>query len=483
MAQEQKNREEKKKMEEAEEEAQMLQKMLQDEVKRKQIREKEANRKNRPIGVSFAPKEHDKALSEVEHIRFDQSCSLTDSRGHSVMFDSVTGMEELFRGPTTIVYEVRPVLHAGHKRPKLALKQVEVHDDGKDQDQFRKQLNSLERKLDSMKRLRHEAIQEVLEYRLDRKARITDSGNVMSWNVLVLSPLAEPGSLEILLRGFQVNHDRARSWTVSLLDALGHLHSQGLVHQDIHLGNIMVVRETNGDLVPKLADVGYQRELHKLTTAKTVTSMTDAKSAYWFPPEIAAALSPQYTPKTDVWDFGIVFLQLFLGTDVVKKYASPANLVASLPLSSPLEDLVNDFFTLDSKKRPRPFDLSSSVFLATDAEIYTHDASTDSDSEVQPLPLITPTRPRPRGESFGNRGYTTSRYKEDFVEEGRIGKGGFGKVVKARKKLDGQIYGINARSPPPFSLTTLPLEAITDILMHQLSRRSAKSLQRVSRPC
>lgn len=446
-------------MEEAEEQDRMLQKMLQDEVKRKQNREKEANKKNRPLGVSFALPEHEKALSEVDPIRFDQPCSLNDSRGHSIVFDSVTDKEDLFRGPTTTVYEVRPALPAGQKRPKLALKQVEVHDAGKDQDHFKKQLNSLERQLESMKRLRHEAILEVLEYRLDRKARMTDSGNVMSWNVLVLSPLAEPGSLEMLLRTFQVDHDRARSWTVSLLDALGHLHSHGLVHQDIHLGNIMVVRETTGDLVPKLADVGYQRELHKLTTAKTVTSMTDAKSAYWFPPEIAAAVSPQYTPKTDVWDFGIVFLQLFLGADVVKKYASPDNLVASLPLSSPLEDLLNSFFTPDSKKRPRPFDLSSSVFLATDAEIYSQEVSTDSDGEVQPLPLITPTRPRPRGESFGNRGYSTSRYKEDFVEEGRIGKGGFGKVVKARKKLDGQIYGTDAcflplpPSPlPPFLL-------------------------------
>ena len=36
----------------------------------------------------------------------------------------------------------------------------------------------------------------------------------------------------------------------------------------------------------------------------------------------------------------------------------------------------------------------------------------------------------------------TSRYKHDFEEIGPIGEGGFGKVYKARHKLDGNIYAI-----------------------------------------
>ena len=36
----------------------------------------------------------------------------------------------------------------------------------------------------------------------------------------------------------------------------------------------------------------------------------------------------------------------------------------------------------------------------------------------------------------------TSRYDADFEEIGRIGEGGFGKVYKARHKLDGNLYAI-----------------------------------------
>lgn len=429
-------------MEETEEEDRMLQQMVQDEVKRKRDREKEARKKNRPVGVSFALPENGQGNPETETITFDQPCSLTDDRGYPITFHAVTDKEVFLRGPTTVVYEVRPVLPAGQRRPKLALKHVEVQAGAKDDEEFRRQLQTLERRLEVMKRVRHNAIHEVLDYRLDRMASFTDNGNVMSWNVFVLSPLADPGSLDTLLRFFPMDPNRARSWTVSLLDALGHLHSQGLVHQDVHLGNILLVKENRGDLVPKLADVAYQRELHTLTTAKTVTSMTDARSAYWFPPEIAAAVTPKFTEKTDIWDFGLVFLQLFLGHDVVQRYASRKSLVDSLPLSGPLEDAISRFFTDDPRKRPRAFEMSSDVFLATDVEIYAREElSSGGSNDLAPMPQFASSRSRPRGDSFSNRGFTTSRYKEDFVEEGRLGKGAFGQVVKARKKLDGQIYG------------------------------------------
>ncbi|ROV91433.1 hypothetical protein VSDG_07141 [Cytospora chrysosperma] len=443
LAQEQKEKEEQMKVEASKEEERYLGLLVQQELKRQDDKAKESKRKNRPSHVSFEGPVEDNRDSENERIVFDQLCNLTDNTGNSVIFNAVTGKTEFLRGPITTVYEVRPVLPAGQKRPRLALKQVLVHSAGKDQAHFRKQLQALESQLESMKQLRHQAILEILDYKISRTAN--EVTNAMSWNVSVLSPFAEDGSLEKLLRwSGHLDVVRVRSCTVNLLDALGWLHSQGVVHQDIHPGNIMLVTESTGDMILKLADAGYQRELHTVcTVTKTLTSMRDAKSAYWFPPEIAAASKPQYTQKTDIWDFGLVFLQMILGLDVAQKYHSPVDLMDSLSLSDALEELVSFFFKSDPKKRPRAFELSSSEFLATDAPVFVEETSAvHSVTNFGSMPHIIPMRNRSRQNSTTTRGPTTSRYKEDFVEEGRLGKGGFGEVVKARKKLDGQIYAI-----------------------------------------
>jgi translation initiation factor 2-alpha kinase 4 len=69
-----------------------------------------------------------------------------------------------------------------------------------------------------------------------------------------------------------------------------------------------------------------------------------------------------------------------------------------------------------------------------------------------------------------NTGGPFSRYKEDFVEEGRLGKGGFGEVVKARKKLDGQIYAIKKITQKSSASLTEVLKEVR--LLSQLSHPS-----------
>lgn len=112
---------------------------------------------------------------------------------------------------------------------------------------------------------------------------------------------------------------------------------------------------------PKLADAGYQRKLHALSgkiTKRKIDSSAMAKSAYWFPPEIANLGDGLRTAKTDIWELGIVFLQMAFGLNVTRKYSSPKAMLDSLDLSDALHDFMLKLFNPDPKKRPRAFALS-----------------------------------------------------------------------------------------------------------------------------
>ena len=140
-----------------------------------------------------------------------------------------------------------------------------------------------------------------------------------------------------------------------------------------------------------------------------------------------------------MWDFGIVFLQMLFGLDVADKYHSPSALMESLSLSNPLEELVAKFFKSDPKKRPRAFELCSTEFLATNAPILCEDDFAVTGGSVHSLAQGLPRRLR---HDSMNRSAVASRYLQDYVEEARLGKGGFGEVVRARKMIDGRLYAI-----------------------------------------
>ncbi|KAI2782056.1 serine/threonine-protein kinase gcn2 [Daldinia loculata] len=454
-AREQQEEEDRKRQDAMKEEERVMQDMIQKEVDRQRTKIKESKKRNKTLTASSHTQ--DSRILEAGKVEFDQTCEATDAAGNVFLFNIVTGRSEFRKGQVATTYLVWPEISGERNGPSLALKEFELRSTSKESSQFKKQLQVLEGELESAKKLSHRNVLELLNFRIDRDHGETESAS-MTWTARLLTPLADKGPLgELLDLAGRLDVGKVRSWTADLLDALGYLHSHGITHQDIHPGNILLFREPTGDVIPKLSDAAYQREMHNLShRSQKNSSANAARSTYWLPPEVAGSSRPQFTQKTDIWDLGVVFLQMIFGLDVFQKYQSPAALMESLSLSRSLHELVARFFKLDPKKRPRAFELSSSEFLATDAPIIIDDTSAVF-SPSQSLGSLTQALPTRLRRDSSVRGAAFSRYKEDFVEEARLGKGGFGEVVKARKKLDGQIYAIK-------KITQRSQSSLTEIL-------------------
>ena len=468
--------EEKKKQQESLEEERMQNSLLQDELKRRRERAKESKRKSRALPEVITLTSMDMSISGQgpdETLAFEQPISLFDINNNPSLFQVVSNKVCIRRGPSSKCFTVRPVISQGAGDvPILVLKQTDLST-GIKESITKTQIQSIENELKALKTIRHQNILKVIDFKVHKT--IDENGeSETDWTVSILSEFAEKGSLQEFLEIVgSLGVEKVRSWTIELLEGLQFLHEKGIVHEDIHAGNVLLVRESNGEVRPKLADAGYQKKLQNLSIKRQPTdTISVAKSAYWLPPEIAANTSqPSYTQKTDVWDFGVLFLQMIFGLTVIQKYSSPISLADSLALSDSLNEIVLKMFKADPKKRPRAVELGPSEFLATDAPILEDDSS-EAPSRFGSISSLLPITPRRQRHDSMNTGgpFNRSRYREDFVEEGRLGKGGFGEVVKARKRLDGQIYAIKKITQKSSASLTEVLKEVR--LLSQLSHPS-----------
>ena len=391
------------------------------------------------------------------------SCSIRTPTGRTVTIDMVHEKNAYCQGPICKVFTVRPFSHDSgdgatmrtgtpgldntHTPPTLALKQCYVPSSNESGVFFKRAVQSLESKLDLHMRLgSHQSVIKPLNFHIQRVFD-DDESTVKGWTVSVLSELAEKRSLQETLDIVdKLDVKLVRAWSIQLIEGLQHYHRNGVAHANIHLRNVLLQRDREAErgtrkiTIAMLSDGGYQRDLHVLRTGSCPQYFPLA----WTAPEVANANpSEKIIPATDVWDFGRCFLQMAFGVGILSEHPSgPVSLIDELRLRTSLKALLSQIFNLNHRKRPSAWDLLHFEFFRNDDGLLEGDRVNDSVFlEASTTSLSLSHLNRSRRESVPTA-VSSSRYDKDFVEDGRLGRGGFGEVFRARNKVDGQPYAI-----------------------------------------
>jgi serine/threonine protein kinase len=147
----------------------------------------------------------------------------------------------------------------------------------------------------------------------------------------------------------------------SLLQALGYIHNQGIVHRDIKLGNILVAK----DMTVKLADFGMST---KCRPDEELLSMCGTPN--YLAPEILTR--DGYNKEIDIWSLGVVIYMLLTGvapfeTHCAKETYNRIRKVSySIPdtLSTDAKDLIQNILVKNPMNRMTISEIQEHPFLS-----------------------------------------------------------------------------------------------------------------------
>ena len=405
----------------------------------------------------FAQRKLSKISSTVEQsdinqnvagaIQFDHSAMVKDRSGK--MLDVRLVYDKVFyrEGPIATTFTVQVWQQANDsgitggtntaQAPFLLLKECFVVSTGLD-DNVKKAVQNLEMKLDHQThgQIPHPSVVKPINYLILRSDIRDESSSTSGWTVSVLTEMASKGSLSELLEmiGQLSDIKKIRAWALQILEGLHHYHRHGSAHGGIHLNNILLEQGEAKNIVVRLSDGVYGRELHLLKGY----SRNDWPLS-WKAPEDATS-RVEASVASDIWDFGICLLQMGFGKDIIHEHRSPAALLDDLKFSKSFKALLRQVFNTNPKKRPSAWDALHFEFFRNDDALLEHQHYDPSTRQLSATDLSMSVTRHSRRESTTIP--SSSRYAKEFVEDGRLGRGGFGEVFRARNRIDGQLYAI-----------------------------------------
>ncbi|MBV8431553.1 MAG: serine/threonine protein kinase, partial [Solirubrobacterales bacterium] len=209
------------------------------------------------------------------------------------------------------------------------------------------------------------AVERVVGGRFEREARaaarLSHPGIVTLYEAAVdddgaylVSELVRGATLSQLLDAGRLSDRDVVEVGISLSEALGHAHAQGVVHRDVKPSNVLIPEHSAGGQVAKLTDFGVAR----LIGADTLTRTGDVvgTAAYMAPEQ---ADGREAGAAADLYSLALVLYEALTGVNPIA-LGLPAQRARRLgahlpPLRRQRRDLPGDLgHALDQALRPRP---------------------------------------------------------------------------------------------------------------------------------
>ncbi|OVF09428.1 putative serine/threonine-protein kinase [Clavispora lusitaniae] len=296
-----------------------------------------------------------------------------------------------------------------------------------------------------------------------RQSEISGSAR---WTVRILTD-PEPSTLaDVLPAAGSIHWALARTWLIQLLPALEALHDAGVAHQLLCPASVVL---TDGTL--RLCHPSYGASLLRMAHVGQSDHYLDRYIPRgWRDPDSSGGPA-----KSDVWQLGVLFLRVMLGYGACEtEFRTPQQFLSGFrpekyPVAEHAErvyDLLSRMLQPRASKRPSLVELNALKFFRSGMEEPPQRDPIGS-SRYQTSMLnaargaTSVSRRRLSNRAASPFVETESRYEREFEEVGKLGKGGFGEVVKARNRMEGTFYAIKKIKHRADKLETLLSEVLS----------------------
>lgn len=342
----------------------------------------------------------------------------------------------------------------------------------------KKEIANLEKELETSLRINHDNVNKLYAYTIERSRG--DSSSFV-WKIRLLTQYSHSYPIGDIIEsaGF-INLATARVWMIRLLEGLESLHKMGMTHKSISLQTVTLVKDADfGTTIPKLMHPSYGYTILNLISHHPNNSglPIELSCCPWQAPELKRFPGSKPQRMTDIWQSGVLFLQIINGVNTVLNYPSPQDFLESTSMDDSLHDFLDKMLKVDGKKRLSPLELLPMKFLRTNLDpsinkfALGQDSTTISarksfsDSLTVKSRTASQSSGRRRSFNVGSRFSFTnpaarSRYATDFEEIAVLGEGAFGQVVKARNTLDSRYYAIKKIKHTEEKLSTILSEVM-----------------------